>query len=184
MQPRILLDSIHFQITVQRLCYQLIENHDDFQNTCLIGVQPRGIHLSDRLIKQLKIIQPAADIEYGFLDPTFHRDDFRQKDIPIAPSETSLEFSVDNKKVVLIDDVLYTGRTIRAAMDALNYYGRPSRIELLVLIDRRFSRHVPVQPDYTGQTVDVVASELVKVKWSPNDNENEIWIKSENKADI
>jgi pyrimidine operon attenuation protein / uracil phosphoribosyltransferase len=181
MQPRVILDSTHFKLTIDRLCYQLIENHDHFQNTCIIGVQPRGIYLSDRLVSRLKEIDPKIDLEYGKLDVTFYRDDFREKGKAMKPSSTSLDFSVEGKNVILVDDVFYTGRTIRSAMDALLDYGRPDCIELLVLVDRRYSRHVPVQPDYTGKTVDAIVSELVKVEWEEINGVDKIWILSENK---
>ena len=178
--PRVIIGNTHFKLTINRLCYQLIENHDDFKNTCIIGVQPRGIYLSDRIVKRLKAINPALEIEYGKLDVTFYRDDFRQKGKPLTPTDTTINFSVEDKKVVLVDDVLYTGRTIRSAMDAILDYGRPSKIELLALVDRRFSRHVPVQPDYTGKTVDAIVSEKVQVEWEEVNGSDKIWILSAN----
>ena len=105
----------------------------------------------------------------GDLDITFYRDDFRRRENPLIPNSTQLEFSLENKKVVLVDDVLYTGRSVRAALDALLDFGRPSSVELLVLIDRRLSRHVPIQPDYVGHTVDVIADERVRVEWGKNE---------------
>lgn len=180
MQPRIILDSVPFKLTIDRLCFQLIENHDDFSQTCLIGVQPRGVHLSDRIYKRLREIHPEVPVRYGKLDVTFYRDDFRKQGKPLKPSETDIDFSLEGQKVVLIDDVLYTGRTIRSAMDALLDYGRPDRVELLTLIDRRFSRHVPVRADYVGKTVDAIRSELVKVEWEEVSGTDKIWILTEN----
>ncbi len=181
MQPRIILNSHHFQLTIERLCYQLIENHGDFRNTCLIGVQPRGVYLSDRIVKRLQDIMPGHQLQYGKLDITFYRDDFRQYEKPLKPSETLINFSLEHKKVILVDDVLYTGRTIRAAMDALLDYGRPDQIELLALVDRRYSRDVPIQADYVGKTVDAINSEKVKVDWAESTGEDAIWILTENK---
>lgn len=180
MQPRVILNSRHFKLTLERLCYQLIEDHGDFSDTVLLGVQPRGVYLSQRIVDRLQTIKPGNKVEYGLLDVTFYRDDFRQKDKPLKPAETRIDFSLENKKVVLIDDVLYTGRTIRSAMDALLDYGRPSRIELLVLVDRRFSRDVPIKADYVGKTVDAIASERVKVEWEEVNGEDNIWILTEN----
>jgi pyrimidine operon attenuation protein / uracil phosphoribosyltransferase len=180
MQPRIILDSTPFALTIERLCYQLIEHHDHFEDTCLIGIQPRGVHLSDRIMARLKAIDPKLNIRYGKLDITFYRDDFRQKDRPPVPSSTILPFSVEHKKVVLVDDVLYTGRTIRSAMDALMDYGRPARVELLALVDRRFSRDVPIRADYIGKTVDAIMSERVKVEWKETSGADKIWIMDEN----
>lgn len=182
MQPRIILDSVPFKLTIDRLCFQLIENHDDFSDTCLIGVQPRGIHLSDRIYNRLREIHPELAIQYGKLDVTFYRDDFRKRGKPLKPSQTDIDFSLEGQKVILVDDVLYTGRTIRSAMDAVLDYGRPERLELLVLVDRRFSRHVPVSADYVGKTVDAIVSEFVKVEWEDVNGADRIWILTENKA--
>jgi pyrimidine operon attenuation protein/uracil phosphoribosyltransferase len=145
-----------------RFCHQLIENHDDFLNSALIGLQPRGISLARSIRKELELLL-GKKILYGELDTTFFRDDFRQK--PLLPQHTSIDFLIDGLNVILVDDVLFTGRSIRAALDALQHHGRPAGVELLVLIDRRLSRHVPVQPDYSGITVDAVFSEKVKVIW-------------------
>ena len=182
MQPRVILDSKKFKLTIDRLCHQLIENHGNFSNTCLIGVQPRGIHLLERIVTRLgnlRDIQP----QYGRLDTTFYRDDFRRRDKPITASATVIDFSIEDKNVVLIDDVLYTGRTIRSAMDALLDFGRPKHVELLTLVDRRFSRHLPIQPDYVGKTVDAISSEVVRVEWEEVNGEDKIWILSEKKKE-
>ena len=163
--PRVILDSTHFALTIDRLCHQLIENHDIFSETALIGIQPRGPFLSSRLTNRLEEIVKGAKILHGKLDTSFYRDDFRRKEKPILPSDMDMDFLVEGKKVVLIDDVLYTGRTVRAAMDALLDFGRPKSVELLCLIDRRFSRQLPIQAEYVGRTVDSIASERVKVEW-------------------
>lgn len=177
MKPRVILSDKAFQLTLSRLCHQLIENHGDFSNTCLIGVQPRGVALAERIVSGLKAKLPKQVILYGQLDATFYRDDFRRGDKIITANAINMEFSIEGKDVVLIDDVFYTGRTIRAAMDALLDFGRPKKVELLTLIDRRFSRHVPIQPDYTGRTVDAVASEVVKVEWKEQDGKDRIILK-------
>lgn len=181
MPPRVILDSKKFSLTIDRLCYQLIENHRDFSNTVLIGVQPRGIHLSNRIHQRLQDIQQGATIKYGKLDITFHRDDFRRRETHLIPSDTTIDFSIEGKNVVLIDDVLYTARTIRAAFDALLYFGRPAHVELLVLVDRRLSRHIPIQPTYVGKTVDAIESEFVKVEWKEIDGQDKVWILTKNK---
>jgi len=162
MSPRVILDSKRFQLTIKRLCYQIIENSGNFDDTLIVGLQPRGIFLSRIIIDQLEQLtgfKPA----YGELDTTFFRDDFRLK--PLLPHSTSMNVNVEGKRVILIDDVLFTGRTIRAALDALQHFGRPAKVSLLVLIDRRFSREIPVQPDYFGMKVDAVFSEKVVVNW-------------------
>lgn len=164
----------HLQITLQRLAQQLIENHDGFANTVLIGLQPRGVYLSDRIYKILKERMPKANIPYGKLDITFYRDDFSSSDELRLPNETDIPFSLENKHVILMDDVLFTGRTIRSALEALIDYGRPESVKLLVLIDRRFNRELPIQPDYVGMSVDSVASQKVKVLWQEKDKRDEV----------
>ena len=110
------------------------------------------------------------------LDITFYRDDFRRNEKVLKANETKLDFSIENKTVVLIDDVLFTGRSIRAAMDALQSYGRPKTIQLLNLIDRRFSRELPIQPDYCGIQVDSRLNQKVKVCWDENDGEDAVYL--------
>jgi len=168
-KPKSILNREQLNITIHRLCHQLMENHTDFSNTVIIGLQPRGILLAERLQEYLDKIHPDFQVELGSLDITFYRDDFRRREDPLVPSSTQLNVSLEDKKVVLVDDVLYTGRTVRAALDAMLDFGRPSSVELLVLIDRRLSRHVPIQPDYVGHTVDVVAEERVTVEWGHNE---------------
>lgn len=171
---KILLDQHQLDITLQRLAHELVENHTSFEHTAVIGLQPRGIWLSDRIVKHLRNITGNQGILYGKLDITFYRDDVHDKSIIHIPAATDINFNVSKKKVILIDDVLHTGRTIRAAMDALLDFGRPSRIELLTLIDRHFSRELPVQPDYVGRTIDTIMSQKVKVNWEENDGKNEV----------
>ena len=168
-KPRSILNREQLNITIHRLCHQLMENHTDFFNTVIIGLQPRGVLLSERLKQCLQEIDPEFKVEVGSLDITFYRDDFRRRKGPLVPSSTQLDISLEDKRIVLVDDVLYTGRTVRAALDAMLDFGRPSSVELLVLIDRRLSRHVPIQPDYVGHTVDVVAEERVTVEWGDNE---------------
>ena len=175
MQKRLLLNSLQIEITIRRLCYQLIENHDDFSNSALIGLQPRGIIIAGRIHKFLLEMLKVKSIQIGSLDVTFYRDDFRRREI-ITPSETKIDFIVENKKVILIDDVFYTGRTIRAGMDALLDFGRAEKVELLTLVDRRYNRHLPISPDYIGVQVDTITSEKVKVQWKETDGEDGVWL--------
>ncbi len=179
MQNLTLLDGQKFQITLQRLCHQLIENHNDFSNSVILGIQPRGIYLSQRIATELKQIIPNAHIKSGILDITFYRDDFRRGEIPLVPSSTEIDFIIEGKKVILVDDVLWTGRTIRAAMDAILAFGRPEKVELLVLVDRRYSRHLPIEPNYIGIKVDSMSSQKVVVSWNETDGEDKIVLVSE-----
>ena len=167
-----ILTEPQLEITIKRLAHQVLENHVDLANTVVIGIQPRGIYLSDRIVDEIKKDIPADRILYGKLDITFYRDDIR-KELHIA-NRTDIPFSIEGKNVVLIDDVLYTGRTIRAALDALLDFGRPEKVELCVLIDRRFSRQLPIQPDYIGKSIDAIVSQKVKVFWKNKDGKDEV----------
>jgi len=169
-----ILNEQQLAITIKRLAHQILENNNDLNNTVLIGLQPRGIFLSDRVVAGIKKEFPNAHVQYGKLDITFYRDDVR-KELHIA-NRTDIPFSIEGKKVVLIDDVLYTGRTIRAALDALLDFGRPEKVELCVLIDRRFSRQLPIQPDYVGKAIDSIISQKVKVLWKEKDEREEVVI--------
>ena len=176
MENKVLLDSELFSITINRLCYQLIENHNSFEDTVIIGVQPRGIYLSERIHQRLTEITGNKSLQHGILDITFHRDDFRRRDEMLVPSSTHIDFVIENKNVILVDDILYTGRTIRAALDAILAFGRPRNVELLVLIDRKFSRELPVQANYIGTSVDAITSQKVKVKWKNIDGVDEVFL--------
>jgi len=176
MSQKVLLNAKEVNIILHRLACQLIENHNDFSNTVLIGIQPRGKYLANRLCKMLREDYKIKNVELGQLDITFFRDDFRRGDKPLEANTTEIDFVVENKKVVFIDDVLYTGRSIRAALTAIQSFGRPDEIELLTLIDRRFSRHLPIQPDYRGRQVDAINDEKVKVNWIENEGEDSVYL--------
>jgi len=176
MGQKILLTAKEVNIILHRLACQLIENHLDFSNTILIGIQPRGTFLANRLATLLKDEYQIKDLKVGFLDITFFRDDFRRGEKPLEANRTEIDFIVEDKKIVFIDDVLYTGRSIRSALTAIQSFGRPAEIELLTLIDRRFSRHLPIQPDYRGRQVDAINNEKVLVKWQENDGEDAVYL--------
>ena len=172
MKKSIILNSNQLKITVERLACQLIEKHDDFSNTILVGLQPRGKYLCKKIVEIFKSEYNIDNLKYGLLDITFYRDDFRRNEKILEPSKTAFILSVENKNIVFIDDVLFTGRTVRAALTAIESFGRPKSIELLILIDRRFSRELPIQPDYKGLQVDVYDNQKVLVEWS-DESKNE-----------
>ena len=171
---KILLHTDQFNLMLRRLCQQLIEGHDRFSNTCIIGIQPRGVLLSERIRYLLLQEEPDLEFQYGLLDITFHRDDFRLQEKPLQPYPTDISFITENRRVVLIDDVLYTGRTIQAALSAINHFGRPKDVELLTLIDRRFHRHIPIQANYVGLRVDALDDAYVRVNWNDDGSENQV----------
>lgn len=176
MSNKTLLNSKDIEIILHRLACQLIENHNDFSDTVLIGLQPRGTFLANRLSNLLTTAYNIPKLKNGLLDITFYRDDFRRRDEPLAATSTDINFLIEDKKVVIIDDVLYSGRSVRAALTAIQSYGRPKNIELLVLIDRRFSRHLPIQPNYRGRQVDAINEEKVLVSWKETNGKDAVYI--------
>jgi pyrimidine operon attenuation protein/uracil phosphoribosyltransferase len=176
MSQKVLLNSKEVNIILHRLACQLIENHNNFENTVLIGIQPRGKYLANRLAQMLNEDYKIKNLKLGHLDITFFRDDFRRGNKPLEANTTEIDFIVEDKNIVFIDDVLFTGRSIRAALTAIQSFGRPKEIELLTLIDRRFSRHLPIQPNYRGRQVDVINNEKVIVKWKENGGEDVVYL--------
>lgn len=170
---RIILHYDQVDLILTRMAHQLVENHGDFSNTALLAMQPRGI-LFGRAIQQKLRDLFGIDTTYGELDTTFHRDDFRRTDKPLIPNKMNIEFNIEKKRIIIIDDVLYTGRSIRAALDAINDYGRPNSVELATLINRKYRREVPIQPDYVGEQIDSRADDYVKVEWE--NTQCKVWI--------
>jgi len=178
MPKKVLLDSKKIDIILNRLVCQLLENHKDFNNTVLIGLQPRGTFLIEKILEIFKKKYPYININSGILDFTFFRDDFRRTEKTLKASSTQINFSIENKNVVLIDDVLFTGRSIKAAMSSMDSYGRPNSIELLVLIDRRYKREIPIQANYCGAKIDTFKGDKVNVVWNENSKKNIIYIEN------
>lgn len=168
-------------ITIGRLCQELIENHLDFENTVILGLQPRGVLFAERIAKRLEGFI-GKKVSLGYLDATFYRDDFRRRDSPVKANETKIDFLIEGKNVVIVDDVFYTGRSVRAAMDAMIAFGRPKKVELLTLVKRKYSHHVPINPDYVGKEVNTLDSQQVVVDWEEQAgiSEDNIWL--QNKA--
>mgnify|MGYP002332396563 FL=1 len=176
MSKKVLLNSKEIEIILHRLACQLIENHNDFSDTVLIGLQPRGSYLAQRLASILTSDYNIKGLNVGLLDITFYRDDFRRRDEPLEATDTQIDFLIEDKKVVIIDDVLFSGRSVRSALTAIQSYGRPESVELLVLIDRRFSRHLPIQPNYRGRQVDAINKERVIVNWEELHKKDAVYI--------
>ena len=156
-----ILDCNQLELTILRLAHQLTENLVNPEEVIFIGLQPRGIWISERIVAAIKQLYPHHQIQHGILDITFYRDDIR-KELHVA-NTTRIDVSIEGKHIVLIDDVLYTGRTIRAALDAILDFGRPKMVELCVLVDRIFNRELPIQPDYFGIAIDTIISQKVKI---------------------
>ena len=169
MMTKTLLNKEACNSTLKRLVCQLHERHHPWSQSVIVGLQPRGIALARLLANALEADYQTEPIAVGEMDITFHRDDFRRRDEPLSANPNNMDLLIEGKRVIFVDDVLYTGRSIRAALDAIQPYGRPSLIELCVLIDRRFSRELPIQPTYTGQRVDAIDEERVSVIWNKQD---------------
>jgi pyrimidine operon attenuation protein/uracil phosphoribosyltransferase len=181
MEKRNIIDQRLLQIMIERMCRQIIEKHDSFKHSVILGLQPRGIYLASRIHRNLQAIV-GREIHLGCIDTTFYRDDFRRKDIQLKANETKVDFDIDGKNVILVDDVLYTGRTVRAAMDAMIAFGRPERVDLAVLIDRKYSRHLPIQANYIGKHVNCLDSEKVLVELTEQEGieQDNIWLIKKN----
>lgn len=173
-QSRLILPEEHFQLTIDRLCLELIEDYDDFSDAYLVGIQKRGVHLSHRIYTRLREKWGIDPFPHGKMDITFYRDDFRSREKPLEASSTEMKELVEGKKVILCDDVLYTGRTIQSALTAINDFGRPDDVKLLVMVDRRFNRHLPIKSNYTGMTVDALDKAYVRVAWKEVEGTDEI----------
>ena len=173
-RARVILEKKRFHLTIERLSQQIIEDYGDFEDTCIIGIQDNGVTLAERMVEEIKKEKKKVDFPFGKLDITFYRDDFRTRKNPLEASKTELDFLVEDKRVILVDDVVYTGRTIQAALAALQHYGRPRSVKLLVLIDRRFNRHLPIKADYKGMVVDALDEAYVEVEWESIHGEDKV----------
>ena len=178
---RQILSPERFKITLQRLASQIIENYSPKEPLIIVGIQEKGVILAERLIEIIQDTYPKQKIQLGKLDITFYRDDFRMRQTPLKANATQLDFDIESKKILLVDDVLYTGRTIQAAMSSLQDFGRVERIELLTMVDRKFNRHLPIKTDYTGIEVDAVDEAYVSVEWNHLDGEDKVLIYSKKK---
>jgi pyrimidine operon attenuation protein/uracil phosphoribosyltransferase len=175
-QPKLLINSHKLNLIIKRFALQLIEMHGDFSQSAIIGLQPRGVYLAKRITDVITELQPENTLKYGELDHTFFRDDIGRGEI-FMPKKSNINFSTENLNIILVDDVLYTGRSVRASIDAMMSFGRPKQVELMVLVDRRFQRELPISPNYVGVVVDSRSTgEHVKVEWT--DDQQQVWLLS------
>ena len=173
-RPKVILSQKRLELTLDRLCYSLIEKYDDFSNTVILGVQQRGVLFANRIYQRLGTISKGLKLDYGKLDITFFRDDFRTRSEPLQASSTEINFLIEDKHVILIDDVLYTGRTVHAAITAMQQFGRPRSVDLVVLVDRRFNRTFPIKSNHVGITVDALNEDYVKVEWVEEEGKDRV----------
>ena len=174
------MDSQAVNRSITRLAHEILERNNGAQELMLIGILTRGEPLAIRLQKLIKSIT-KIEIPIGFVDITFHRDDFRSRLVVPQVKGSNIQDSIDDKVVVLVDDVLFTGRTIRAAMDELNAFGRPSNIQLAVLVDRGH-RELPIRADFVGKNIPTHEGEYVKVWLKEIDNKDSVTLQNYNKA--
>lgn len=170
----IILDATDINRKLTRMTHEILEVHKGVDNLALIGIQTRGVFLAERIKSRINDIEGIV-IPCGMMDITLYRDDWTRISSHPVVKTTNISFSVDKKQIILVDDVLFTGRTIRAAMDAVIDFGRPDRIELAVLVDRGH-RELPIQANYVGEFVETRRSETVNVLLKENDGEDKVVI--------
>ena len=165
-----ILNHTDLQIQIASLANALLKKHPQLDDVVFVGIQQGGVVLADDIVAAIQLLQPDKKVQYGQLDITFYRDDIR-KEI-LAPDTMHLPFSIENKNVVLIDDVLFTGRTIKAALDVLLDYGRPAKVELCVLVDRKEHRQFPIQADFSAIEMATDKSDKVKLIKDSDNNKH------------
>tara|TARA_B100001996_G_C18626351_1_gene579910 strand:+ start:287 stop:826 length:540 start_codon:yes stop_codon:yes gene_type:complete len=174
MNKKILMDSKSVERSITRLSHEILERNANSEDIVLIGIHNRGVPLADRIKKKIKLIN-ELELLTGSLDITFHRDDYRERLVIPQIKGSDIPFSLEGKTVILVDDVIYTGRTIRAAMDELNSFGRASRVQLAVLIDRGH-RELPIKADYIGKNIPTHEGEHVNVTLVEIDNIDSVYL--------
>jgi pyrimidine operon attenuation protein/uracil phosphoribosyltransferase len=172
-KKKIILNDQDFKRIITRISHEIIEKHKGVQNLGLVGIQTRGDFLAKRIADQILTIE-KINLPVGSMDINMYRDDWTKISHQPTVRPSKIPFSVDDKKIILVDDVLYTGRTIRAAMDALMDFGRPSRIELAILVDRGH-RELPIQADYKGIFVDTEQEDMIQVHVKEHDVEDLVY---------
>lgn len=172
----VILDEKAMARTLRRMAHEIMEQHEHLEDMVLVGIRRRGLPLAQRLAEHIAAIS-GVDLPVGALDVTLHRDDLTGEEVVGKPA-TAIPFGIQDKVVVLVDDVLYTGRTVRAALDALMDMGRPRAIRLAVLVDRGH-RELPIRADYVGKNVPTSRRELVECRLKETDGEDEVMILEE-----
>ncbi|MCS7085877.1 MAG: bifunctional pyr operon transcriptional regulator/uracil phosphoribosyltransferase PyrR [Bacteroidia bacterium] len=172
---RIIADAQKIRLTLVRLALEIVERRTDFDNVGVIGVQPRGVNVARRIHRLLEN-EIRRPLPYGELDVTLFRDDLSRHRYPLVPRQTHIPFSIEGMNVILVDDVLFTGRTLRSAFDALVSLGRPARVELVVLVDRTRKRDFPIAADYVGYAVDTLDVEKVFVRMDDEERDDRVSI--------
>src|SRR5438105_10776551 len=167
-----LMSASEIDRTLVRLAHEILEKTKDLDRLAFIGIRRRGVPLAQRLSKKIETLE-KRNIPVGILDINLYRDDLSTVDIKPVVSSTEIPFSVEGKDIILMDDVLYTGRTIRAALDALFDHGRPARVQLLVLIDRGH-RELPIEARFIGRTVQTSDAEIIEVKFQEIDEMDKV----------
>ena len=172
-----ILNDQDFKRIITRIAHEIIEKHRGTQNLALVGIQTRGDFLAKRVADQIQKIE-SVDLPFGSMDINMYRDDWTKISHKPIVRPSNIPFSVDDMDIILVDDVLFTGRTIRAAMDSLMDFGRPSRIELAILVDRGH-RELPIQADYKGISLDTAHQDMINVLVKENDNEDIVYIEQD-----
>ena len=174
LEKLVLMNEESVSRTINRLCHEIIENNSNCRDVVLIGIHNRGVPISQRIQNKIKELI-GIDLQRGSLDITFHRDDYRERLVVPELKGTDINFSLDGKIVVLVDDVLYSGRTVRAALDELNSFGRASKVQLAVLVDRGH-RELPIKPDYVGKNIPTHEGEHVDVTLRETDENDSVFL--------
>ena len=172
MRKKVIMDVLSIDKTLNRLSHEILERFSFIDNIVLIGIHKRGVPLAKRIKNKIKDIN-GTELKTGALDITFHRDDYRERLIMPEVKGTEVSFSLDNKIVILVDDVLYTGRTIRAALEELNSFGRAEKVQLAVLVDRGH-RELPIKADFVGKNIPTHEGEHVNVLLKEIDDEESV----------
>ena len=169
-----ILDKDLIEKTLKRMAHEIVENTKTTDDTVLIGIKNRGAYIAEKLADHIRVISGKRPL-VGALDITLYRDDLTQASEQPVVHSTEITFDIENKRVVLVDDVLFTGRTIRCALDALIDFGRPKLIQLAVLVDRGH-RELPIRADYVGKNIPTTVNEVVEVRLSESDGKDEVVI--------